>query len=231
MTPAAAVVLACVVFEICALTTTRWSEPRNHDIRRYVLGEIHDAHRVEQRFKMRANGLSSVTIHPRPASPAPSGMVIVQLRDVTDERNPRLVKRTSISTSSLADADSFSTRFPPQLSRYREYALEIAIEDGSDGQGIGVLSTRGEGPHGTVLFINGRRWYGGLVFETSVDPLRSNFGLIAARLGERGVPVPTVVLILLLIVKNVALFFVIRAFVPFSLVPIPRTQTLPSPPV
>lgn len=180
---------------------------------------------------MRANGLSSVTIHPRPASPAPSGTVILQLRDVTDEDTPRLVKRVSLSTGLLADADSFTMRFAPQSSRYREYALEVAIEDGSDGQGIGVLATRGEGPDGTEMLINGRRWYGDLVFETSVDPARSNVGLIAARLAERGVPVPTVVLILLLIVKNVVLFFVIQAFAPFSLAPVPRTQTLPSLPV
>ncbi len=210
---AAGAVLACASIEVYALADRSRGEPRNLDIRRYVLGEIFDAHRVEQRFLVKANGLSSVTIHPRPASPSPTGTVVLELRDVTDGRERGVVQRISTPLVSLAQSESFTMRFPPQPSLYRDYALEVTVEGGSDGQGIGLLASRGEGYRGATLHIDGgRARWGDLIFETTVDEATSNFGSIASQLARGGVPAPRVVLLLVLLAKYAALFLVIRAF-------------------
>ena len=230
----AAVAVACAAIEGYALADRSRGEPRNRDIRRYVLGEIYDAHRVEQRFLVKANGLSSVTVHPRPVSPSPAGTVVLRLRDITDggegSSEGTVVKQVSEPLVSLAQSESFTMRFPPQPSLSRNYALEVTVEGGSAGQGIGLLATRGEGYRGGTLRINGGRpRFGDLVFETTVDEAMSNFGSIAFRLAQGGVPAPRVVLLLLFLVQNAALFLVIRAYVqpaaPATLSP--RTAPLP----
>ena len=209
---AAGAVLVCAAIEIYALADRSRGEPRNLDVRRYVLGEIFDAHRVEQRFLVKANGLSSVTIHPRPASPSPTGTVVLELRDVTDGRDRGVVQRISTPLVALAQSESFTMHFPPQPSLHRDYALEVSVEGGSDGQGIGLLASRGEGYQGARLFVdNGRARWGDLIFETTVDDATSNFGSIASQLAQGGIPAPRVVLLLVLLAKYAALFLVIRA--------------------
>jgi hypothetical protein len=229
MLPAGAV-LVCAAIEVYTLADRSRGEPRNLDVRRYVLGEIFDAHRVEQRFLVRANGLSSVTIHPRPASSSPTGTVVLQLRDVTDGRERGVVQRVSTPLVSLAQSASFSMRFAPQSSLYREYALEVTVEGGSDGQGIGLLASRGEGYRGATLHIDGgRARWGDLIFETTVDGATSNFGSIASQLAQGGIPAPRVVLLLVLLAKYAALFLVIRVFAqPAAPVTLPP-RTAPSP--
>ena len=210
---AAGGVLLCAAIEGFTLTDRSRGEPRNRDIRRYVLGEIYDAHQVEQRFLVRANGLSSITIRPRPASPSPTGAVVIELRDVTDGRELGVVKQVSTPLAALAQSKSFTMRFPPQLSLDRDYALKVSVEGASDGQGIGLLASRGEGYRGATLHIDGgRARWGDLIFETTVDNATSNFGSIASQLAQGGVPAPRVVLLLVLLGKYAALFLIIRAF-------------------
>ena len=214
---AAAAVVVCVAVEGYALADRSRGEPRNHDIRRYVLGEVTDRDRVEQRFLVKEDRFSSVTIHPRPASPAPTGTVVFQLRDVTDQREWGTVTRVSAPLPELARMESFTIHFRPQPSVYREYALDVIVQGGSDGQGIGLLAARDGNMHediyrGPALLINGRRRFGNLVFKTTVDSATSNFGSIASQLGQGGIPAPRVVLLLVLIAKYAALFVIIRAF-------------------
>ena len=208
---AAAAVVVCVAIEGYALADRSRGEPRNHDIRRYVLGEITDKDRVEQRILVKEDRFSSVTIHPRPAAPAPTGIVVFELRDVTDQREWGVVTRVSAPLPELARMESFTIRFRPLPSVYREYALDVIVQGGSDGQGIGMLATRGEGYRDGNLFVNGRRRFGDLAFETTVDAASSNFGSIASQLAQSGIPAPRVVLFLVLIAKYVALFVIIRA--------------------
>ena len=209
---AAGAVLVCAAIEGYALADRSRGEPRNHDIRRYVLGEITDKDRVEQRFLVKGNSFSSVTIHPRPASPAPTGTVVLEVRDVTNQRDWGVIARVATPLPELARLESFTIPLRPQPSIYREYVLKVTVEGGSDGQGIGLLATRGEGYGGATLFVNGRRRFGDLVFETTVDDAKSNFGSIASQLGQGGIPAPRVVLLLVLIAKYAALFVIIRAF-------------------
>lgn len=207
-----AAVLVCAAIEVYALADRSRGEPRNLDIRRYVLGEIFDTHRVEQRFLVKADGLSAVTIYPRPASPSPTGTVVLLLRDITQGRDHEvIIKRMPLE--SMARSKSFTLRFPRQPSVFREYALDITVEGASDGQGIGLLASRGEGYRGGTLFIDdGRPRWGDLIFETTVEDATSNFGSIASQLGQRGVPAPRLVLLFVLIAKYLALFAIIRAF-------------------
>ncbi len=210
---AAGTVLVCAAIEAHALADRSRGEPRNRDIRRYVLGEIYDAHWAEERFLVRANGLSSITIRPRPASPSPTGTVVLELRDVTDGRELGVVKRVSTPLAALAQSESLTIRFPPQPSLDRDYALKVSVEGASDGQGIGLLASRGEGYRGATLHIDGgRARWGDLIFETTVDNATSNFGSIASQLAQGGVPAPRVVLLLVLLGKYAALFLIIRAF-------------------
>ena len=205
-------VLLCAAIETYTLADRSRGEPRNRDIRRYVLGEIYDAHRVEQRFLVKANGFSSITIHPRPASTSPTGTVVLELRDVTDGPEGGAVKRISTPLVALTQAESLTMRFPPQPSLDRDYVLKVSVEGSSDGQGIGLLASRGEGYRGTILQIDGgqARW-GDLIFETTVDKATSNFGSIASQLAQGGVLAPRVVLLVVLLGKYAALFLVIRA--------------------
>lgn len=207
------IVIACAAIETSALLDRSRGEPRNRDIRRYVLGEIFDDHRVEQRFAVRANGLSSVTIHPRPASPSPTGAVVLQLRDITDDNELGVVvQRISIPLPALAQSESFTMRFPRQASAYRDYALDVRVEGGSDGQGIGLLASRGQGyPSGLLLIDDGRPRWGDLIFETTVDEASSNFGAIAAQLEKGGMPAARFVLLWVIVAKYLALFAIIRA--------------------
>lgn len=209
---AAGAMLVCAAVETHSLMDRSRGEPRNLGIRRYVLGEIYEGYRVEERFWAKADGLSSVTIYPRPAAPAPTGNVMISLYDVTDDRAPLAVRQVSVPTAELAGADSFTLRFPPQRSVYREYVLEVSVVDGSDGQGIGLLATRGDGYRDGSLFVNGRRRFGDLAFETTVDDATSNFGSIASQLAAGGIPAPRVMLFFVLIAKYAALFVIIRAF-------------------
>ena len=208
---AAGVVLVCAAIEVYTLADRSRGEPRNRDIRRYVLGEIDGTYRVQQRFLVKANGLSSITIHPWPASETTTGTAVLDLRDVTGGREQGRVGLVSMPAVELVQLGSFTMRFPPQRSLYREYALEVTVEGGSDGQGIGLLATRGAGYRDATMSIRGRPRFGDLVFETTVDDALSNFGSIASQLTQGGVPAPGAVLLLILLVKNAALFLVIRA--------------------
>jgi hypothetical protein len=226
-------VLLCAAIETYALADRSRGEPRNADLRRYVLGEIFDTHRVEQRFIVKANGLSSVTIHPRPASPSPTGSVVVQLRDITDDREQGVVvQRTSTPLVKMAQSESFTMRFPPQSSVYREYALDVMVDGASDGQGIGLLASRGEGYRGGALLIDdGRPSWGDLIFETTVDDATSNFGSIASQLAQSGIPAARVVLLLVLVAKYLALLAIIRAFAGSgdeAAFPVPSRPSLPA---
>ena len=211
---------AISVIVVCAAIDAYWltirGEPGNGGIRRYVLGEIFDRQSVEQQFTVKANGLSSVTVHPRPASPSPTGMVVLRLLDVSNGGD-LAVAELSTSVASFAQLESFTMRFPPQASLYRDYALLVGVEGSSDGQGIGLLAARGGSLRGDNyrrprLWINSRRQFGNLVFETTVDGATSNFGSIASQLAQGGVPAPRVVLLFVLIGKYLALFAIILAF-------------------
>ncbi len=205
-------VFVCAAIETHTLVDRSRGEPRNLGIRRYVLGEIYEGYRVEERFWVKADGLSSVTIYPRPAAPAPTGNVMISLYDVTDDRARLAVRQVSVPTAELSGADSLTLRFPPQRSVYREYVLEVSVVDGSDGQGIGLLATRGAMSTDTYRrFVNGRLQFGNLAFKTTVDGATSNFGSIASQLAERGVPGARFVLALVLMLKSAALWFIIRA--------------------
>ena len=155
---------------------------------------------------------------------------MLELRDVTDGGEWGIVKRVSTPLAALAQSESFTMRFAPQPSLHRDYALEVSVEGGSDGQGIGLLASRGEGYRGATLHIDGgRARWGDLIFETTVEAATSNFGSIASQLAQGGIPAPRVVLLLLFLVKNAALFFIIRVLAqpaaPATLSP--RTAPLP----
>ena len=209
---AAAVVFVCAALQAVALADRSQSQPRNRDIRRYVLGEIYDQHRVEQQFVVKAQGLSSLTIHPRPASPSPTGTVTLTLRDITRGSDGPVVHRLSEPLAALAQRDALALQFAPQPSQNRSYALDIAVHGGSDGQGIGLLASRGDGDRRASLLVNGRRQWGNLVFETTVDGAPSNFGAIAGQLGRGGVPAPRAALMAVLILADAMLFLLLQAF-------------------
>lgn len=202
---------ACVVLQALALADRSQGEPRNRDLRRFVLGEIYDEHEVEQQFVVRGRGFSSITIHPRPASPSPTGTVTLTVRDVTKAREGPIVHRRSLPLADLARADAFTLTFPPQASQNHRYALQVEVMDGSDGQGFGLLAARGTARRATLL-VQGRPQWGNLVFETTVDDATSNFGALAAQLGRAPVPAPRAVLLLVLVAANAALFVVLQAF-------------------
>jgi hypothetical protein len=227
-----ATLLACAALEIWALADRSGGEPRNRDIRRYVLGEIFDAHRVEQRFSARADGLSAITVYPRPASPAPSGTVVFELRDRTGGGDGRLVHRETTALEPLTRQDAHTIRFARQDSAFREYALVIGVEGGSDGQGFGLLASRGPGHRAATLWIDGREQYGDLVFETTVEGATSAFGAIAAQLEAAGLPLPAACLVLLLAGKYAGLYFVLRAFTrrADAVAPARARHTAPAPP-
>ena len=73
---------------------------------------------------------------------------MIELRDVTDGRELGVVKQVSTPLAALAQSKSFTMRFPPQLSLDRDYALKVSVEGASDGHGIGLLASRGEGYRG-----------------------------------------------------------------------------------
>lgn len=164
---------------------------------------------------VKAPGFSSVTVYPRPASRAPTGNVLISLYDVTDDREPQAIRQVSAPTAELAGSESLTLQFPPQPSTYREYALEVSVVNGSDGQGIGLLATRGGMSNdiyrAPAMFINGRLQFGNLAFRTTVDGATSNFGSIASQLAACGVPGARFVLALVLLLKSAALWFIIRA--------------------
>lgn len=225
----AAAVLVCAATEIYALADRSSGEPRNRDIRRYVLGEVSEGSLVEERIVPKSDGLSSVTIYPRPAAPAPTGNVLIELYDVTDGGQPQAVRQVSAPTVELARMPSFTMHFQPQQSTYREYVLQVSVSGGSDGQGIGLLATRRgdvhDHPFESSMFINGRRQFGNLAFKTTVDGATSNFGSIASQLAHRGVPAARVALALVLLLKSAALWFIIRAVAAGPIVPPMPSQT------
>ena len=206
---AAGVVLTCVGIEAYVLADRSNGEPRNKDIRRYVLGEIVSDTLVAQQFHVRADGLSSVTIYPRRISDDPAGAATVVLRDV----GSGVVYREETPLSVLAEAGALTLRFPPQPLRERDYRIEFTVTDAPRGRGIGLLATRGEGYRRAALSLNDDRpRWGDLVFETGVEGATSNFGSIAAQLGRSGIPAPRAVLALLLTLKSGILFLLIRTF-------------------
>lgn len=206
---AAAVVLTCAVIEISALADRSNGQPRNRDVRRYVLGEISGEVLVEQQFRVRADGLSAVAIYPRRTNDSPRGSAIVVLHDLKSG----IVHQEVAPISELAAAEVLMLRFAPQPSRGRDYRLEFRVADAPRGRGIGLLATRGGGHRRAVLTINGGRpRWGDLVFDTTVDGAISNFGAIASQLARAGVPAPYAVLALLLLTKSTALFVLIHAF-------------------
>ena len=211
--PAAGVVLVCAAIEVYALVDRSDGEPRNKDIRRYVLGEIARDTRVDQQFRVRADGLSSVTIYPRRMHDDPIGSATVLLRDVTPGDEIGVLDLEEVPLSALSDAEALTLRFPPQPSRGREYRIEFTVAGVARGHGIGLLAARGEGYRRAFHSINGGRpRWGDLVFETTVEGAISNFGSIAGQLGRGGVPASRAVLALLLLVKNGILFVLIYAF-------------------
>ena len=226
-------VLVCAAIEAYVLANRSRGEPQNHGIRRFVLGEIYEGYVVEQRFVVRSDGFSAVTIYPRAASPSPSGQVMLELRDITDEQGGEVVRQASAPTAELAESGSYTMRFPPQPSRYHEYALLISVVDGSDGQGIGLLASRGGNLHEDnywrpTLLIGGRRRFSNLIFDTTVDEATSNFGAIASQMEQGGIPAPRLVLLLVLLAKYAALVLVIRAFASQAAATVPTGRTPPS---
>ena len=226
---AACAVLVCAAIEVYTLADRSRGEPRNEDIRRYVLGELFDGHRVEQRFVVKANGLSSVTIHPRSTLDNPPGSLVLELRDVTDDRDNGVVQQTSVPLASLAHSGAMTLQFPSQPSLYREYALVVTVKDGPRKRGIGLLASRGEGYGAARLTVDGgRARFGDLIFETTVDTARSNFGSIRSTLAAGGVPVAGFVLVVVLLAKNGVLFFIIReAATHFSAMAAPEDRVAP----
>lgn len=226
----AGAVLVCAALDAYALADRSLGEPSNADIRRYVLGELYDGHRVEQRFRVKAHRFSSITIYPRPASPSPTGTAVLQLSDVSNEAAPIVIKRVEEPVAALVQSRSYTIEFPAQPSAYRDYVLEVTVEGSSDGQGLGLLATRGEGYRGGKLWLNGRERVGDLAFETTVAQARSAFRSMASQLAQTGVPAPAVVLVLVLLGKYAALFFVIRALVPEGAAAAPQALPAQSPP-
>lgn len=210
--PLAAVVV-CLALEAAGLADRSGGEPRNAGVRRYVVGEISREARLAQTFLVKADGLSSVTIHPRATSGQPAGAAILDLVDVTEGSEPRVVTQTTVPVATLAASASYTLRFPPQPSRSREYRLEIAMVDVPRGGGVGLVAARGDGHPNATFFINinGRARWGDLVFETTVDGAQSNMALLQARLSSWGVPAATLALMLLLAAKAALLYVLMRA--------------------
>jgi hypothetical protein len=216
---AAVVTLACAVIEADALSDRRRGEPANDGLRRYVLGEIVEGLRVEQQFLVKADGFSSVTIHPRPFGGEPAGAATLELRDVTDDpegSDPAgLVAQATVPLAELIAEDGFTLRFAPRSSWYRAYRLVVTVSGAERGQGVGLLATRGEGHRDARLRVGSAVKWGDLVFETTVGGARSNFELMSAHLRAAGLPAPSGVLTALLALQYAALFFTLRSLVAF----------------
>lgn len=207
-----AVVTACLALEGYALARSD-GRPSNDGLRRYVLGEIAGDLNAGQTLALRADGLSSVTIYPRPTNDAPSGSATIELRDVTTEP-PVVIQQQTTPVAELVDAGEVTLSFPPQRSFARRYELELRVADAPKGQGLGLLATRGAGYRDGRLRVIGRNRFGDLVFETTVEGARSNFAVLASRLATAGVPAAALVLLAAILGKNAALLLVLRALFP-----------------
>ena len=213
---AAAVTVAIAALQVSVLADRSRGEPANDGIRRYVLGEISDGLRVEQQFLVKANGLSSVTIHPRPMASDPTGSVTVAVRDLAsadaeDSRESEIVRSVSVPLSVFLQSETFTIDFTPQPSFYHHYRLEVTVADIPRDHGFGLLAARGNGYRDGVLTINGTRKWGSLAFHTTVEGATSNFDVIRLRLRDGGVPGPGAVLASLVLVQHAALFLVLGA--------------------
>lgn len=205
---AAIVAVVCAAVELPALADRSRGEPASGGIRRYVLGEIADDLVVAQEFLVKADGLSSVTIHPRPMSAAPNGVATIALWDVTDaaDHDGRVVVgSTTVPLARLVQSDALTLNFTPQRSWHRRYQLTVTVAGASRDLGFGLLAARGEGHRDAMLTVNGTRKWGDLVFETTVAGAVSNFALLRGRLASAGIPAPGVALAVLLAAQYLAL--------------------------
>ena len=199
-----AVVAASLAIYAQALATNG-GVPSNRGVRRFVVGAIADGDTVVQGFSPRADGLSSVTIYPRPFRPDTTGDAILELRDVTSEP-PELVASLTASNASLVTAGRITLSFPPRPSLGRRFELALHTIHTPLSHAIGLLATRGEGYAPGVFRVNGGQRNGDLVFETSVDQAQSNFATLVSRLSSAGVPAAAVCLLLTLAIAHAALY-------------------------
>ena len=213
---AAVVTIATAAIQVSALADRSRGEPASDGIRRYVLGEISDGLRVEQQFLVKANGLSAVTIYPRPMASDARGSVTVAVRDLApgDEDgsgDSEIVRIVTVPLSVFLQSEAFTIDFTPQPSFYHRYRLEVTVADVRRDHGFGLLAARGSGYRDGVLTVNGTRKWGGLAFHTAVEGATSNFDIVRSRLRDGGVPAPGAVLGALVLAQNAALFLVLAA--------------------
>ena len=204
-----AVVVACAVLEGYALARTG-SQPSNDGVRRYVLGEIAGELTAGQTLALRADGLSSVTIHPRATNDRATGSATLELRDVTTDP-PVVIRQVTKPVAELVAEGEVTLAFPPQRSFARRYEMELRVTGAARGQGLGLLATRGDGYRDGRLRVIGRNRFGDLVFDTTVEGARSNFEVLASRLTAAGVPAAALVLVAAMLGKNAALLLILRA--------------------
>ncbi len=199
-----AVVMASLAIYAQSLATSG-GVPSNDGLRRFVVGAIADGDTVYQGFSPRADGLSSITIYPRPYRPDTTGSAIIELRDVTS-KPPVVVASLIAPNASLVAEGRITLSFPSRPSLGRKFELALHTIHTPLTHAIGLLATRGEGYTPGVLRVNGWQRNGDLVFETSVDQAQSNFAVLVSRLSSAGVPAAAVCLLLTLAIAHAALY-------------------------
>jgi hypothetical protein len=210
---AAAVTAVVAAIQAFALADRSRGEPANDGLRRYVLGEITEDIRVGQQFLVKANGLSSVTIYPRPAGRSSRGTATVEVREAAcaNANEGTLIARVVKPADDLIRAGALTVSFAPQASWYRTYCVVVWVEQAGYGEGFGLLAARGDGHRDSALIVNGARKWGDLVFETTVTDAVSNFGILSGRFESAGIPAPAAAFGLLLGVQCAALFVLLRS--------------------
>jgi len=154
-------------------------------LRRFETPEIVPGRVLGQTFTMNRDGLTAIEFALVPVGP-PSRDIDLTLLDVTDARNARAVRTTTIKVPALGDRRSFRFEFVPIAdSRFRTYQFEVSGTDGRSGYAL--VAARGDAYAEGTLGFNGRARWADLIFQTDVSPpVASIWTTLWTRRGEPG---------------------------------------------
>lgn len=137
-------------------------------IRRFQTAEIAPDVRLAQTFTMTANGLHAIDVQGASMGATVSGLVRLELYDITREAGPRpLVRVVEIPAADLVAARSYRFEFPPILdSQDRVYRLDFVSSETRPARGVGLVATKGDRYAGGALVINGAVRWADIAFRT-----------------------------------------------------------------
>ena len=132
-------------------------------LRRFQV-EIDPATRVSQTFLMTADGLHGVEFSAAATRKDVSGILRVELYDVTDGH---VVRRTDVEAADVVKAAAYRFEFPPiDDSKDQFYRLDLLAGDSSPVEGLAVQATKGDRYSAGTMLINERERWADLAFAT-----------------------------------------------------------------